>query len=130
MTATSRTMLPTHNFEQNQCTRCSVVTTARNGLVYAGIPNPIFFLFLNVIPALINMYYMHLSVSVFLTAYLCFAFKKYTSTSKSPFRALVATYNFRQSCYKSTFFIFPPAVPGDRKRVAVFQIWGQTYFVL
>jgi hypothetical protein len=63
------------------------VFTARNGPVYAGMPYWHFFLFLNFIPAVINIYYVHLPFYVFLTVYPCFAFKKYTDTSKFPFRA-------------------------------------------
>jgi len=38
------------------------------------------------------MYYIHLSFSIFLTAYTFFAFKKYTGTSKFPFRAPLRHY--------------------------------------
>jgi hypothetical protein len=52
--------------------------------VYAGIPYRKFFLFLNFIPAL-SIYtrskYIYLFF-IFLTVYNCFAFKKYTGTSK------------------------------------------------
>jgi hypothetical protein len=44
---------------------------------------------LNFIPALINIYYIRLTFSLFLAIYSCFAFRKYTSTSKFPIRALV-----------------------------------------
>jgi hypothetical protein len=46
------------------------------------------FLFLNFVPALTNMYSIHISYSMFLTAYICFTYKKYTRTFKFPFRAL------------------------------------------
>jgi hypothetical protein len=46
-------------------------------------------LFLNFIQTVINVHYNHLSFSVFLAVYPCFAFKKYTGTSKFPFRALL-----------------------------------------
>jgi hypothetical protein len=39
----------------------SVSPSARNGPAYAGIPHPNFFLFLNLIPALISIYYINLS---------------------------------------------------------------------
>jgi hypothetical protein len=39
-------------------------------------------LFLNFIPALINMYYTHLPFNILQTICPCFAFKVYTSTSK------------------------------------------------
>jgi hypothetical protein len=42
----------------------------------------------NFIPALISVYYIHLSSSIFLMANPYFAFKKYTGTSKFPFRAV------------------------------------------
>jgi hypothetical protein len=48
-----------------------------------------FFLFLNFIPALINMYNIHLSFPIFLTLYPYFAFKKHTGTSKFTFRSLI-----------------------------------------
>jgi hypothetical protein len=58
--------------------RCKVIggCSARNGPVYAGIPYRNLSLCLTHIPALINIYYIHLSFSIFLTAYPCFAFKK------------------------------------------------------
>jgi hypothetical protein len=37
------------------------------------------------------MYYIHLTLSIFQTVYLCFAFKKYTGISKFQFRALART---------------------------------------
>jgi hypothetical protein len=57
-------------------------------LKYAGMPCRSFFLFLNFVPAFINIYCIHSSLSIFLTAYPCFAFKKCTGISKFPFRAL------------------------------------------
>jgi hypothetical protein len=47
----------------------SVTNKARNGPVYAGTPYRNFFLYLNFIPAFINMYmyYIHLSFSIFMT---------------------------------------------------------------
>jgi hypothetical protein len=70
----------------------SVTTNTRNGPVYAGTPYRNFFLYLNFIPAFINMYmyYIHLSFYIFLT-YACSACKKYTGTSIFPNRALVTT---------------------------------------
>jgi hypothetical protein len=38
---------------------------ARNGPVYAGIPYQNFFLFLNFIQALVNIYYIHLTFPYF-----------------------------------------------------------------
>jgi hypothetical protein len=68
----------------------SIMISARNGPVYAGIPYWNFLSFLNFILALINIYYIHLSFfPIFLTAYPCFAFKNYIGTSKFPFRALI-----------------------------------------
>jgi hypothetical protein len=63
---------------------------ARNGPVYASITYRNFFLFLNFIPALINIYFIHLSLFffIFLTVYPCFAFKNYIGTSVFPFPAL------------------------------------------
>jgi hypothetical protein len=63
--------------------------SARNGPVYAAIPYRKFFLFLNFILALINIYYIQLSLTSFLMVYLCFTFKMYTGTYKFPFRALM-----------------------------------------
>jgi hypothetical protein len=54
----------------------------------AGITYRNFFVFLNFIPALVNIYYIHLSSSIFLAVYPCFTFKKYTCTLKFSFRAL------------------------------------------
>jgi hypothetical protein len=68
--------------------KISGTVSSRNGPVYAGIPYRNFFLFLNFILAHINIYYIHLSLYILLTVYLCFAFKKYTGTYKFPFRAL------------------------------------------
>jgi hypothetical protein len=55
-----------------------------------------FFLFLNFVPALINTYGYYISVpfSIFLAVYPCFAFKKYTGTSKFPYRVLGLYQNF------------------------------------
>jgi hypothetical protein len=39
---------------------------------------------------LINVYYVHVYVSIFLTVYPCFSPKKYTGTSKLSFRALIS----------------------------------------
>jgi hypothetical protein len=45
--------------------------------------------FLNFVPALTNIYYIHLFMfSIFLTLCPCITFKKYTGTSKFPFLAL------------------------------------------
>jgi hypothetical protein len=44
------------------------------------------------VKSLINIYYIHLTFSILLTAYPCFAFKKNTGTSKFPFRALMETF--------------------------------------
>jgi hypothetical protein len=62
----------------------------RNGPVCAGIPYRYFFLFLNIIPELINTYYIHLSYffSFFLTVQPCLSYEKYTSTYTFQFRAL------------------------------------------
>jgi hypothetical protein len=60
------------------------VISARYGSVYASVPYQNFFLFLNFMPALTNIYYIHLPFFQFP----CFAIKKYTGTSKFPFRAL------------------------------------------
>jgi len=62
-----------------------------SGPVHAGVRYRNLFLFLNFIPALINVYYNHLTFSTFLTVCHCFAFKKYTGTSKFPLRALATT---------------------------------------
>jgi hypothetical protein len=50
-----------------------------------------FFLLLNFIPALTNVYYIHLPFFFFffLTVHPCFAFKKYTSNFKFSFRTLI-----------------------------------------
>jgi hypothetical protein len=67
----------------------SVPITARYGPVYAGTPHRNFLLFMNSIPALINIY-IYLSFFHFPDGiYPYFAFKKYIGTSKVPFRALV-----------------------------------------
>jgi hypothetical protein len=58
------------------------LSSARNGPVYRTGT----FLFLNFMPAL-NIYYIHVCFSIFLTLYPWFAFKKYTGTSQFPFRA-------------------------------------------
>jgi hypothetical protein len=63
-------------------------TSARNVPLYAGIPYRNFFLSLNFIPAYINIKYIYLSSSIFPTVYPCFAFKKYTGTSKFTFTVL------------------------------------------
>jgi hypothetical protein len=49
------------------------------------------------IKSFINMHYIHLSFSIFLTVYPCSAFKTYTGTSKFPFRAPCR----KHSCCKS-----------------------------
>jgi hypothetical protein len=62
----------------------------------------------------INIYYIHLSLPTFLTAYSCLAFSKYTGISKFPFRALVVlqmcissghmpSYSFAFSRYQTVF---------------------------
>jgi hypothetical protein len=51
-------------------------------------PSRNFFLLLNFVPALVNMYNIYLLFPFFLKVYTCFAFKKYTGTSKFSFRAL------------------------------------------
>jgi hypothetical protein len=57
---------------------------------YTGIPYLNLFLFLNFIPALVNIYYINLYIFPFLlTVYTCFDFKKYIGTSKFLFRALL-----------------------------------------
>jgi hypothetical protein len=69
------------------------------GLVYAGIPYRNLFLLLNFILALIYMYYIHLSFSFCEGGlYFCFASKKYTGTSKFPFRALMLLKNVGIFC--------------------------------
>jgi hypothetical protein len=72
-----------------------IILIARNGAVYAGISYRNFFLFLNVIPTLINIYYVYpfMFIFYFLTVCICFAFKKYTGTSNSPFRTLIILHN-------------------------------------
>jgi hypothetical protein len=54
----------------------SLLSSAWNHSVYAGILYRNFFLFLNFIPELISMYYIHLFFSIFLTVCPCFAFKQ------------------------------------------------------
>jgi hypothetical protein len=66
----------------------TIKTSDRNGR-YRLVYHTGTLLFLNVIQALINTYYIHLSFFLhFLTVYPCFAFEKYEGTSKFPFRAL------------------------------------------
>jgi hypothetical protein len=62
---------------------------ARNGLVYARMPyrNTSFCSWISYHH--LNMYYIYLCFSIFLTVYPCFAFKKYGGTSKFPFWALL-----------------------------------------
>jgi hypothetical protein len=50
-------------------------------------------LFLNFIPALVNVYYIHLSFCILLTVYPYLTLKKYTGTSKFQFRAQLASKN-------------------------------------
>jgi hypothetical protein len=69
----------------------NVERTIDQCLKWAGIPYRNFFLFLNFIPALTNIYYIHLYIfPIFLRVYSypCFTFRKYTGTSIFPFRAL------------------------------------------
>jgi hypothetical protein len=59
------------------------------------------------IPALINIYYIHLSLSIFLTVYPFFAFGKYTGTSKFPFRSLdvlMSTICFTETSHLASVF--------------------------
>jgi hypothetical protein len=66
--------------------------SARNGQVYAGIPYRNSFLFLNFIPVIINIYYVHLHFSISLAVYPCFAFKKYTKYKKFHFEYCIRLY--------------------------------------
>jgi hypothetical protein len=68
-----------------RCTTFRVISSARNEPVYAGISYRNYFYFLNFIPELINVYYLH---SFTFAHYPCFSFKKKTDTSKFPFRAV------------------------------------------
>jgi hypothetical protein len=74
---------------------------------------PELLLFLNFIPKLIKIYYIHLAFfpPFFLKAYPCFAFKKYTGTSKFPFRSLIYSTNilyvFKKKNFPSTLLHIP-----------------------
>jgi hypothetical protein len=69
------------------------VTSARNGLVYDGIPQRNIFLFLNFILALIIIYYISILYifSIFLILHPYIAFKEYTGISKFQFQPLDVT---------------------------------------
>jgi hypothetical protein len=95
--------------------RCGFIScngnSALNGPVYAGIPHRNLFLFLNFIPALINIYYTHLNFSIFFWRCTWFVSNKYSCTSKFPFRALNASINRREphwtlSCVTNCFYSF------------------------
>jgi hypothetical protein len=57
---------------------------------------PELILCLNFIPEFINIYFIQLSFSIFLTVYRCITFKKYTGTSKFSFRVLVSHHVYLQ----------------------------------
>jgi hypothetical protein len=92
-------------------------SSARSGPAYAGIPYRNFFLFLNFIPAFINIYYIHSSFN-FSDGISLFAFKKYTGISEFAFRALRESDWIQQVCeHDEKLYITVLGIPKERDDV-------------
>jgi hypothetical protein len=97
------------------CSNVRIYTHCSKWTGCAGIPYGNLFLFLNFIPALINLYYIHLSFSMFLTVYLSFDLRSIPALLDFHYEHCVRKHSFRCTscveCSETRRFLNTTAFP-------------------